>query len=200
MKLCLWFRFVWKWKGKSSSFFFFSCKNASANSTFLFHPAVTLDWFFYLCSTWLWNAARGISGDEVESRLLPKSHGSGKTFPGPRALKTSASVSISIKTMVLNFVSLHFQFAEWYMNTHTFHFFHLLLCLSLQVQKWLNELCEELSERLLSDLEQNKRIAHTLSLHVNAYKVFCLPKNSCSNIPSWTHSVFTFDNIHICNF
>lgn len=44
-------------------------------------------------STWLWNIARGISGDEVEGRLLPKSHGSGKTFPGPQALKTIASVS-----------------------------------------------------------------------------------------------------------
>ncbi|XP_022885572.1 DNA polymerase eta isoform X3 [Olea europaea var. sylvestris] len=89
--------------------------------------------------TWLWNAARGISGDEVESRLLPKSHGSGKTFPGPRALKTSASV-----------------------------------------QKWLNELCEELSERLLSDLEQNKRIAHTLSLHLNdSESVKKFPSKSC---------------------
>ncbi|PPS15899.1 hypothetical protein GOBAR_AA04679 [Gossypium barbadense] len=38
--------------------------------------------------TWLWNIARGISGEEVEGHLLPKSHGSGKTFPGPRALKT----------------------------------------------------------------------------------------------------------------
>ena len=44
-------------------------------------------------STWLWNIARGINGDEVQGRLLPKSHGSGKTFPGPRALKTFASVS-----------------------------------------------------------------------------------------------------------
>ncbi|KAI3987471.1 hypothetical protein MKX01_017169 [Papaver californicum] len=32
--------------------------------------------------TWLWNIARGINGDEVEGRLLPKSHGCGKTFPG----------------------------------------------------------------------------------------------------------------------
>ncbi|XP_059625647.1 DNA polymerase eta isoform X2 [Cornus florida] len=79
--------------------------------------------------TWLWNIARGISGEEVEGRLLPKSHGSGKTFPGPRALKTTASV-----------------------------------------EHWLNELCEELSERLHSDLDQNKRIAHTLTLHVRAYK------------------------------
>lgn len=45
-------------------------------------------------STWLWNIARGISGEEVESRLLSKSHGSGKTFPGPKALKTIASVRI----------------------------------------------------------------------------------------------------------
>lgn len=42
----------------------------------------------------------------------------------------------------------------------------------LQVQKWLNELCEELSERLVRDLERNKRIARTLTLHASAYKVF----------------------------
>ncbi|XP_057417292.1 DNA polymerase eta isoform X2 [Lotus japonicus] len=79
--------------------------------------------------TWLWNIARGISGEEVQGRLLPKSHGSGKTFPGPQALKTIASV-----------------------------------------QQWLNELCEELSERLHSDMDQNKRIAHTLTLHARAHK------------------------------
>ncbi|XP_068323488.1 DNA polymerase eta [Pyrus communis] len=79
--------------------------------------------------TWLWNIARGVSGEEVEGRLLPKSHGSGKTFPGPQALKTIASV-----------------------------------------QHWLNQLCEELSERLQSDLDQNKRIAHTLMMHGTAYK------------------------------
>ncbi|KAG5630918.1 hypothetical protein H5410_002635 [Solanum commersonii] len=38
------------------------------------------------------------------------------------------------------------------------------------IEKWLNELCEELSERLQSDLEQNKRIVHTLTLHAHAYK------------------------------
>ncbi|XP_077244407.1 Y-family DNA polymerase H isoform X2 [Tasmannia lanceolata] len=79
--------------------------------------------------TWLWNIARGISGEEVEGRLLPKSHGCAKTFPGPRALKTAASV-----------------------------------------EHWLNELCEELSERIQSDLDQNKRVAHTLTLHARAYK------------------------------
>ncbi|KAK3432509.1 hypothetical protein EUGRSUZ_D00012 [Eucalyptus grandis] len=78
--------------------------------------------------TWLWNIARGISGEEVEGRLLTKSHGSGKTFPGPRALKT-----------------LH------------------------SVQHWLNQLCEELSERLQTDLDQNRRIARTLTLHARAY-------------------------------
>ncbi|KAK1303165.1 hypothetical protein QJS10_CPB11g00929 [Acorus calamus] len=45
--------------------------------------------------TWLWNIARGISGEEVVGRLLPKSHGCGKTFPGPKALKTVASVNDS---------------------------------------------------------------------------------------------------------
>lgn len=94
--------------------------------------------------TWLWNIARGICGDEVEGRLLPKSHGSGKTFPGRQALKTISSV-----------------------------------------QKWLFELCEELSERLLRDLEQNKRIARTLTLHASAYKLNDLeslkkfPSKSC---------------------
>ncbi|KAM7271968.1 hypothetical protein ACFE04_031182 [Oxalis oulophora] len=79
--------------------------------------------------TWLWNIARGISGEEVEGRLLPKSHGSGKSFPGPRALRTTAAV-----------------------------------------QHWLNQLCEELSERLSSDFEQNKRTAKTLTLNARAYK------------------------------
>ncbi|XP_068654580.1 DNA polymerase eta [Aristolochia californica] len=79
--------------------------------------------------TWLWNISRGISGEEVVDRLLPKSHGSGKTFPGPQALKTIASV-----------------------------------------HHWLNELCEELSERIQTDLEQNKRVAHTLTLHARAFK------------------------------
>ncbi|XP_062094815.1 DNA polymerase eta isoform X3 [Humulus lupulus] len=79
--------------------------------------------------TWLWNIARGVSGEEVQGRLLPKSHGSGKSFAGPRALKTFASV-----------------------------------------EHWLNELCEELNERLHSDLDQNKRIVRTLTLHATAYK------------------------------
>ncbi|XVE48432.1 hypothetical protein DITRI_Ditri01bG0002000 [Diplodiscus trichospermus] len=79
--------------------------------------------------TWLWNIARGINGEAVEGRLLPKSHGSGKTFPGPRALKTVSAV-----------------------------------------KHWLNQLCEELSERLCSDLDKNKRIAHTLTLHARAFK------------------------------
>ncbi|CAM6116824.1 unnamed protein product [Calypogeia fissa] len=43
--------------------------------------------------TWLWRASRGMSGDEVEDRTLPKSHGCGKTFPGPKALKDLDSVS-----------------------------------------------------------------------------------------------------------
>ncbi|KAL1537541.1 DNA-directed DNA polymerase [Salvia divinorum] len=95
--------------------------------------------------TWLWNIARGICGDQVEGRLLPKSHGSGKTFPGRQALKKFSTV-----------------------------------------QKWLNELCSELSERLLRDLEQNKRIARTLTLHASAYKLNDseslkkFPSKSCS--------------------
>jgi hypothetical protein len=46
-----------------------------------------------VCSTWLWNIARGMSGDEVKARTLPKSHSCGKTFPGPKALKTLEDVS-----------------------------------------------------------------------------------------------------------
>lgn len=79
--------------------------------------------------TWLWKIARGISGEEVEDRLLPKSHGCGKTFPGPRALKNNSSV-----------------------------------------KGWLDQLSEELSERIQSDLNQNKRIAQTLTLHARASK------------------------------
>ncbi|XP_020574079.1 DNA polymerase eta isoform X2 [Phalaenopsis equestris] len=79
--------------------------------------------------TWLWNTARGISGDEVKGRVLPQSHGCGKTFPGPKALKTTAAV-----------------------------------------ESWLNQLCEELSERIQLDLDQNKRVAHTLTLHARAFK------------------------------
>ncbi|XP_061982618.1 DNA polymerase eta isoform X3 [Populus nigra] len=79
--------------------------------------------------TWLWSIARGINGEEVQGRLLPKSHGAGKSFPGPRALKTIASV-----------------------------------------QHWLNQLCDELNERICCDLDQNKRIAHTFTVYASAYK------------------------------
>ncbi|KAH8513111.1 hypothetical protein H0E87_006413 [Populus deltoides] len=81
--------------------------------------------------TWLWSIARGINGEEVQGRLLPKSHGAGKSFPGPRALKTIASV-----------------------------------------QHWLNQLCDELNERICCDLDQNKRIAHTFTVYASAYKSF----------------------------
>ncbi|KAL5703195.1 DNA-directed DNA polymerase [Ranunculus cassubicifolius] len=79
--------------------------------------------------TWLWNVARGINGDPVEGRLLPKSHGSGKTFPGPRALKSFTSV-----------------------------------------ERWLDDLCEELSERIQSDMDLNNRVAHTLTLNARVHK------------------------------
>lgn len=94
--------------------------------------------------TWLWKIARGICGDEVKGRVLPKSHGCGKTFPGPRALKNTASV-----------------------------------------EHWLNQLSEELSERIQLDLDQNKRVAHTLTLHAMAFKANDLelqkkfPSKSC---------------------
>jgi DNA polymerase eta len=45
-------------------------------------------------STWLWNVARGRSGDKVQGRVLPKSHSCSKTFAGPKSLKDMASVSI----------------------------------------------------------------------------------------------------------
>jgi hypothetical protein len=34
-----------------------------------------------------------MSGDEVKARTLPKSHSCGKTFPGPKALKSLEDVS-----------------------------------------------------------------------------------------------------------
>ncbi|KAL4578179.1 hypothetical protein LXL04_014298 [Taraxacum kok-saghyz] len=93
--------------------------------------------------TWLWNTARGMSGEEVEGRLLPKSHGSGKTFRGPSALKTLTAV-----------------------------------------ESWLKELCEELSERLHTDMETNKRIAHTLTLHATAYKCGDRDRDTDRKFPS----------------
>ncbi|KAG6551273.1 hypothetical protein Mapa_007200 [Marchantia paleacea] len=42
--------------------------------------------------TWLWRVARGMNGEEVEGRTLPKSHGCSKTFPGPESLKNLDSV------------------------------------------------------------------------------------------------------------
>jgi len=42
--------------------------------------------------TWLWNVARGRSGDKVQGRVLPKSHSCSKTFAGPKSLKDMASV------------------------------------------------------------------------------------------------------------
>jgi DNA polymerase eta len=41
--------------------------------------------------TWLWNVARGRSGDKVQGRVLPKSHSCSKTFAGPKSLKDMAS-------------------------------------------------------------------------------------------------------------
>lgn len=80
--------------------------------------------------TWLWNIARGINGEEVEGRLLPKSHGSGKLFPGPQALKTIASVSVlslaCVKTIL--FVDMDkLQFT----HAFTFSFFEGILMLLL---------------------------------------------------------------------
>ncbi|KAK3161988.1 hypothetical protein QOZ80_1BG0083900 [Eleusine coracana subsp. coracana] len=40
-----------------------------------------------------------------------------------------------------------------------------------EVKGWLDQLCEELSERIQSDLNQNKRIAQTLTLHARAAKI-----------------------------
>ncbi|KQK09821.1 DNA polymerase eta [Brachypodium distachyon] len=92
------------------------------------------DYYGVNTGTWLWKTARGISGEEVEDRILPKSHGCGKTFPGSKALKNNASV-----------------------------------------KSWLDKLCEELSERIQSDLNSNKRVAQTLTLHARACK-----ENECN--------------------
>ncbi|KAJ3674829.1 hypothetical protein LUZ60_005445 [Juncus effusus] len=87
------------------------------------------DYYGINTGTWLWKICRGINGEEVENRILPKSQACGKTFPGPMALKNIISV-----------------------------------------RKWLDQLCEELSERIQLDLDQNKRIFHTLTLHARAFK------------------------------
>ena len=58
-----------------------------------------------------------------------------------------------------------------------------------QVSHWVKQLCEELSERLIADLDHNKRIAQILTLHVTAYKVnfdcsslYTFLMNWCSSI------------------
>ncbi|KAI5072525.1 hypothetical protein GOP47_0012631 [Adiantum capillus-veneris] len=51
--------------------------------------------------TWLWSTARGLSGDEVKSRTLPKSHSCGKTFPGPKALKNLDDVKHWIRELAM---------------------------------------------------------------------------------------------------
>jgi hypothetical protein len=48
--------------------------------------------------------------------------------------------------------------------------YHFLAWIS-QVQHWLNQLCDELNERICCDLDQNKRIAHTFTVYASAYKV-----------------------------
>jgi len=55
-----------------------------------------LPYFYFF--TWIPVLGYGILQEESAAkkfrRLLPKSHGSGKTFPGPRALKKISSVRI----------------------------------------------------------------------------------------------------------
>ncbi|MBA0837296.1 hypothetical protein Goarm_009465, partial [Gossypium armourianum] len=127
--------------------------------------------------TWLWNIARGISGEEVEGRLLPKSHGSGKTFPGPRALKTVPAVRVFLNKKCSMILSCHEVNSRSLLEgcltgvaNGKFSAAKTGAEIGEMVQHWLNQLCEELSERLCSDLDQNKRIAHTLTLHARAYK------------------------------
>ncbi|KAJ8426276.1 LOW QUALITY PROTEIN: hypothetical protein Cgig2_021591 [Carnegiea gigantea] len=197
-----------------------------------------------LLQTWLWNIARGISGEGVEGRILPKSHGSGKTFPGPHALRSVDAVSCNphyvmqfqylleipvtekstatgkppqISPVMIASVgqpksvtgnhlkplpadlkeqqgraeNTQGRPAEWtaagsrrpkVQQTSGGPPMTTLGTLSFTghrertstwrggVSHWLKQLCEELSERLVADLDQNKRIAHTLTLHVRAYK------------------------------
>ncbi|KAI8020330.1 DNA polymerase eta [Camellia lanceoleosa] len=74
---------------------------------------VTSDFIFFLqFKTWLRNIARGINGEEVEGRLLPKSHGSGKTFHGPRALKKIASSSDSESQKIFPFKSCPLRYGS----------------------------------------------------------------------------------------
>ena len=48
-----------------------------------------------LCSAWLWHIARGKNGDEVQGRVLTKSHSCSRAFPGPKALTSMTSVSLT---------------------------------------------------------------------------------------------------------
>lgn len=78
---------------------------------------------------------------------------------------------------------------------------HLVKCLFTQVEHWLNQLCEDLSERICSDLDQNKRIAQTLTLHVSAYKVsFFSSLSEAFNwifLSKWPFGIFFYTHISI---
>ncbi|KAJ7518245.1 hypothetical protein O6H91_21G061000 [Diphasiastrum complanatum] len=64
----------------------------TAGDLLQFSEAKLQDLFGMNTGTWLWRTARGINGDEVQGRMLPKSHSSGKTFPGPKSLKDLSAV------------------------------------------------------------------------------------------------------------
>lgn len=84
-------------------------------------------------SAWLYDLCHGIDKEPVKTRTLPQSIGCGKNFPGPAKLKTAQKVGVS-EERSLTVLSLAVS--------------------SSQVLYWLEQLVEEVRERLAHDQKQ----------------------------------------------
>ncbi|CAG9862589.1 unnamed protein product [Phyllotreta striolata] len=100
--------------------------------------------------SWLYDIARGINYDPVVTRLISKSIGCCKRFPGRTALQTHDVV-----------------------------------------QHWMNELAEEISERLEKDLEENRRRAKQMTIN------FAQGVNKESISSSRTHPLHSYSPTRI---
>ena len=88
-------------------------------------------------SGWLYDLCRGIDKEPVKTRTLPQSIGCGKNFVGPAKLKTAQKVGASVETVSATYLTV------------------LSLAVSCpQVLYWLEQLVEEVRERLAHDQKQ----------------------------------------------
>ncbi|KAF2286600.1 hypothetical protein GH714_022112 [Hevea brasiliensis] len=138
--------------------------------------------------TWLWNIARGINGEEVQGRLLPKSHGSGKSFPGPRALKTIVSLSDSDSHKKFPSKSCPLRYGTAKIQEDAFNLF----------QAGLREYLGSCGVKIQGSNHNGWGIT---ALSVSASKIVAVPSGTCSimkyfqgQYPSHSSSKQTSDN------